>query len=362
MEWSELPTTTATWPSDVLCSPDELLVYSGLEAAVGRPGNSAGVRLAHGADAWAPINPEGAPARRTEHSALLAGRDLWVWGGLAIEGRAALPDGARYSPSSDSWSPIATAGAPSPRHLQGACWTGTEVMVWGGQGETALPLDTGEAYDPNANTWRSLPPINGLIKPRAAPDLFWTGKSLLVYQGVGKADKTGRRKPIFDGALLDTTTNEWRPMNPTGAPGPGTSKHHTCLIGKDLVVWRHGNIKPVRDPWFAAIYDTEADQWRPLSFRDAPHLHRPQLACGTDRELVVWGRYPEEGKDTWIYRAGVFDLATDTWRTLPGGWTVRGDMDRVRALWDGSSLILWGARRGERDPFQGSRLRWQQEA
>src|SRR6185312_2994233 len=60
-----------------------------------------------------------------------------------------LDDGAGYDPATDTWRPIAAAGAPSGRANQTAVWTGTQMLVWGG---VAMPmagwLGDGGAYTP----------------------------------------------------------------------------------------------------------------------------------------------------------------------------------------------------------------------
>jgi hypothetical protein len=56
-----------------------------------------------------------------------------VWGGIASSGL--LDTGAFYEPVGDNWSPIsAGAGTPSARALHLSIWTGSEMIVWGGDG------------------------------------------------------------------------------------------------------------------------------------------------------------------------------------------------------------------------------------
>jgi hypothetical protein len=50
-----------------------------------------------------------------------------VWGG-------GLDSGSRYAPGTDSWTVTSTVGAPAARSNQTAVWTGTEMIVWGGSG------------------------------------------------------------------------------------------------------------------------------------------------------------------------------------------------------------------------------------
>jgi hypothetical protein len=54
-----------------------------------------------------------------------------VWGGAGVGGTF-LSSGARYNPSTDSWTKTNTAGAPAARTDATAVWTGTRMVVWGG--------------------------------------------------------------------------------------------------------------------------------------------------------------------------------------------------------------------------------------
>jgi N-acetylneuraminic acid mutarotase len=79
---------------------------------------------------WTPVSTAGAPAARIWHTAVWTGTEMIVWGGNNVGG--ILGDGGRYNPAGNSWSPVSTAGAPAPRYQHTAVWTGSEMIVWGG--------------------------------------------------------------------------------------------------------------------------------------------------------------------------------------------------------------------------------------
>ncbi len=54
-----------------------------------------------------------------------------VWGGC--DGSTCRDSGGRYDPTTDAWAPISTANAPSARDEHTAVWTGSFMIVWGGQ-------------------------------------------------------------------------------------------------------------------------------------------------------------------------------------------------------------------------------------
>jgi hypothetical protein len=105
-----------------------------------------------------------------------------VWGGQNTSND--LDTGGAYDPSADSWTPISTAGAPSPRHFHTLLWTGSRMLVWGGCNGPAncnLELFDGSRYDPALDLWiemttQSAPvaatgeaPPDGQTGPRGSP-------------------------------------------------------------------------------------------------------------------------------------------------------------------------------------------------
>jgi hypothetical protein len=59
-----------------------------------------------------------------------------VWGGS--DGMDYLNSGGSYHPASNSWSTVTTMGAPSVRSFHTAVWTGSEMIVWGGESFTIV--------------------------------------------------------------------------------------------------------------------------------------------------------------------------------------------------------------------------------
>src|SRR4029077_8812642 len=50
--------------------------------------------------------------------------------------------GGKYNPGTDSWAATSSTNTPSAREYHTAVWTGSEMIVWGGQGEQGN-LNTG---------------------------------------------------------------------------------------------------------------------------------------------------------------------------------------------------------------------------
>ena len=68
--------------------------------------------------------------RRSVHTAVWTGSEMIVWGG---EFSGYSNTGGRYNPSTDSWTATSLTNAPSARDGHTAVWTGSEMIVWGGR-------------------------------------------------------------------------------------------------------------------------------------------------------------------------------------------------------------------------------------
>src|SRR5438876_626614 len=97
-------------------------------------------------DTWTPTSLTNAPEARYWHTAVWTGSEMIVWGGEGFSG--ALNSGGRYNPSTDSWTPTSLTNAPAAREDHTAVWTGSEMIVWGGD-----YLNTGGRYNPSTDSW-----------------------------------------------------------------------------------------------------------------------------------------------------------------------------------------------------------------
>jgi hypothetical protein len=131
-----------------------------------------------------------APIARTGHSAVWTGSEMIVWGG---NDDATFNTGSRYSPATDTWSPTSVgANVPSARYQHTAIWTGTEMIVWGGQ--AASRLNTGGRYNPTTDSWAATSTGTDCPTGRIPSPAVWTGTEMLIWGGfVAATVNTGGR-------------------------------------------------------------------------------------------------------------------------------------------------------------------------
>jgi hypothetical protein len=91
-------------------------------------------------------------------------------------------DGAAYDPSNNSWTAIPANGAPTPRSGHMAVWTGSEMLIFGGETATG-PTSTGAAFHPGTGKWRPLANVGSPL-PRSEGSGVWSGTELLVFGGL----------------------------------------------------------------------------------------------------------------------------------------------------------------------------------
>src|SRR6185295_537281 len=103
---------------------------------------------------------------REDHFAVWTGTEMLVWGGEDNGGR--LNTGRRYHPGPNTWgSDLSTVGAPTGRAGGASAWTGSEMIVWGGISNEELISDIGGRYDPVSDAWQPTTTTNAPSRRRS---------------------------------------------------------------------------------------------------------------------------------------------------------------------------------------------------
>src|ERR1051326_9068369 len=132
-------------------------------------------------DTWTETSLTNAPTARYSHTAVWTGSEMIVWGGDGAAG-GLLNTGARYNPSTDSWTATSANNAPSARKTHTAVWTGSEMIVWGGNNEGISYLNSGGRYNPSTDSWTGTSLTNA-PSGRVGHTAVWTGSQMTVWGG-----------------------------------------------------------------------------------------------------------------------------------------------------------------------------------
>jgi N-acetylneuraminic acid mutarotase len=155
-----------------------------------------------------------------------------VWGGF--DGRNVFGDGARYNPSTKSWTATSTANAPEARSGHTAIWTGTEMIVWGGvQGTNAGPIyfASGGKYDPRTDTWTATSTANA-PGARASHTAVLTDSEMIVWGGDPGFFVSGGRYCVQGGPTPTPSPSITPTPSPTPTPAATPTPTPTPCTGR----------------------------------------------------------------------------------------------------------------------------------
>lgn len=313
-------------------------VWSGSEMIVwgGHDGNAlaknTGARFNPMTNTWTPIATAGAPSARWLHTAVWTGTEMVIWGGFSgAFSFVALNDGAKYNPQTNTWTPITAVGQPSARLSHTAVWTGTEMIVWGGFSCTACAnaeLGTGARYNPVTDTWTPTS-TTGAPSARANHTAIWTGSKMIVWGGNNDV-APGPPALFASGGMYDPATDGWTPTNLVGAPLP-TRCHSAVWTGTEMIVFGGQTDTNsgcgLSSTATGSRYNPITNSWNPTSVAPVSST----VVVWTGNQLI-----------TWFESSGArYNLATDSWNGVSsdGAPSAR---KRHSLIWTGSHMIVWG--------------------
>ncbi len=214
---------------------DHVAVWTGTEMIVSKGQSqsavNAGGRYNPSTNSWQSIaSDQNYPAEMTGTTAVWTGNYMVIWGGF--DGNNALNTGGRYNPSSNSWLPISLTNAPDARFGHTAIWTGSEMIVWGGGPvvQTDQSFNSGGRYNPVSDSWQPTSTAPGVPFPRAHHSAVWTGSEMIIWGGEYLI-------VTRSGARYSPSTDTWKPT----AVGPNSPEdridHGAVWDGSKMILW-----------------------------------------------------------------------------------------------------------------------------
>lgn len=230
---------------------------------------------------------------------------------------------------------------------------GTEVDPSASLGSTTSDPIVGDRRLTASGEWSALP--DSPLSPRTRSISAWTGSELLIWGGEGYTTDTCRPAdggPMLcgdqarnDGAAFDPSTDSWRMLAPAPLPADQGSSftYRGVWAGEELVVWGGPEAK-------GAAYDPGTDTWREVA--DGPlgprHRFGMALTTGESLEVLVAGGSVTTGSrqfgvpDTAMSaEVAAYDPSTDSWRILPDLPEGRTDLLIVQPH-ESSPVVLGG--------------------
>jgi len=208
-------------------------------------------------------------------------------------------------------------------------WTGTEVVVWGGEkpSEGAWHSD-GAAFNPATGTWRDL--ADSPLAPRSEHVAVWTGEEVIICCGriVGGGASAGAYEPEAD---------EWREI---AAPPISPAFAEAIWTGEEMLVFGGVGGGGTSNLVDAAAYSPVTDSWRRLA--DLPYgLERAAGSALGDGVVYAWPSFVHFSLDREDRPPLAYDLAADEWHRLPP--PPDGAPSSPSVVWTGENLFAYGA-------------------
>ena len=256
----------------------EMIIWGG---SAGTTYFADGARFNPATNTWVPMATQGAPPAASAPRAVWTGTVMIVWGGSG-NGGAPLNTGGCYNVAFNAWAPVTTNNAPPASFSGPAVWTGTEMIVWGGYtGVVNSPtsnLNVGGRYDPVLNSWTTLP-SGGAPVGRRLHVMVWTGSELIVWGGAGDSGILG------DGARLNLSSGSWTAISSNGAPA---ARYLLPVVwtGTEMMVWGGNGALAFND---GGRYNPATDTWTPIASTAATTGRYRHTAVWTGAEMIIWG-------------------------------------------------------------------------
>lgn len=329
------------------------VIWTGSKMIVwGGGGTNSGGVYDPATDIWTATTKDNAPSSRSGHTAIWTGSKMFVWGGWSDATNQPLNTGALYDPTTNSWTAISTAQAPSARVKHTAVWTGTKMIVWGGSSHQLSYDDTntGAAYDPGNDTWTALATLKA-PDARQEHSAVWTGSKMVIWGGL-IPNSGGGGLWVNTGGQYDPSTDSWTPTS-LEAGVPQTRGHHTAVWTGSKMVICGGQIYGSTSGVYSAVYDVDTDFWLPTPSSVSPNDYVPPASHSlssvwTGTRVIVWGGLLTGPaiNGAASNQGGVFDPSTFTWTPTAISPATPSPRANHTAIWTGSSMLIWGGDSG----------------
>ena len=274
------------------------------------------------------------PTSRYRHSTVWSGSELIVWGGNS-HGNVYLSSGGRYHPVEDRWTVVSTVGMPTARADHSAVWTGTEMLVWGGFGLTGYQASGGR-YSPASQIWLSISTTQAPVA-RSQHIAVWNGGRMIVWGGRNHGGL------LDDGGLYNPADNTWTPLSLGNQPVARGGM--TAVWANDrLVVWGGAGSDGDLNTGAQLIFDANgvAQSWQTMSLVNAPVARSGHTAIWTGSRMIIWGG---SRSGSFLNDGASYDPVSDVWTPISS--TLAPDPRSGHStVWNGSEMIIWGGESG----------------
>lgn len=285
---------------------------------------------------WTAISTTGAPAGRRNHVTIYTGTKIIVWGGETSSGPTVrVNTGGVYDIATSTWTATSMSGVPATRTEHGAVWTGSKMFVWGGTTASSSYTNTGGLYNPATDAWSTVS-TTGAPSARRLPYVAWTGSKIVVWGG-----STGTGAFTNTGGVYDPATNTWTTMATPSLAGRIIGAY--AASSTKFFVWG-GNGAANAYYGDGAVYDMASNTWTTMTTTGALALRVYTAGVWTGSKFAVFGGTLGAGSGCTGCTpndGALYDPTNNTWTSMT---TTGAPVGRNMAsmVWNGSKIFVWG--------------------
>lgn len=349
--WRALPSSGLERYASPIVVPGGLLYFEAAPASLSWASRLTLLDLAN--EQWLSLPADSEPPNR-KRAVFWTGKELIWWGGALqheeLTGSARWEDrndGGVYDFATKQWRTMSTALAPIGRKIEGnAVWTGSKLVVWGGQSAVDPTANSelnycfngpyqqcqrfadGAVYDLATDTWSPIA-ADGAPSRRQGQLMAWTGKDVLVVGGFDYPE-VDKWTPLADAYRYSLAEDRWstialpQPLHDAIVKSSGPDAWPFEWTGSRFLM------RVAASPIYA--YDPTADVWQVVA--DPPNGAVCPAASSQGPCVDASGRR--------YY--GLYDSAKNVWRLLD--YPVRDtSLLATGTIWTGSQLLEWGGYR-----------------
>lgn len=260
---------------------NRMIVWGGLNAGGALSG---GASLDPTTGTWTAISNAGSPGKRYGHTAAWNGTQMVVWGGT--DGTTYYNDGYAYTPATNSWAPLINEDPPAVAVRAGhsMVYTGQTFLMWGG-GSTAQPNGHTNGGHYLLNTfWNTLTATGFPVLARISHSAVWTGSKMIMFGGQNNSITSQ------DGFIFDPTVNVFTQM--TVAPNTPSNRagHTAAWTGSHMLVWG-GLLQGITTSYYGdgRMYEYATTNWTTMTTTGAPAARAGHTAVWAGDAMIIWG-------------------------------------------------------------------------
>ncbi|MDB4350555.1 hypothetical protein OAB11_01105 [Verrucomicrobia bacterium] len=281
---SPLDAPTARFGHTAVWSGESMIIWGGFGASAY---TNDGGRFKVANSSWSDVSVTGAPAGREGHIAVWTGSQMLVWGGDNFSGL--LGDGALYDPALDKWTALTLPNQPEARTSATAVWTGDRLIIWGGLGGNGSLNSGAQLIFDTAGSplqWKTVS-LTDAPTARSGHTAVWSGSRMIIWGGESNG-------AVFaDGALYDPASDSWQPVSTTGAPD-GRREHNAVWTGTEMIVLNGMNASGALSS--GGAYSQLSDEWRQFTNGGNPPARQGAVVGWTGLDLLVFGGQNDSGQ------------------------------------------------------------------